>query len=65
MVGGEESAECRLCGEEEESSEHLWLRCPALETVRRRDAVGGEFEELFRDPVRSVAFLRYILRRLR
>ena len=29
MTGMSETDSCRLCAEEEESSEHLWLRCPA------------------------------------
>ena len=30
LVGIYEDAVCRLCGEEVESAEHLWLRCSAL-----------------------------------
>ncbi|KAG8242215.1 hypothetical protein J6590_108229 [Homalodisca vitripennis] len=35
-VGLSQADECRLCGEEEESAEHIWLDCPAiLETQKR------------------------------
>ena len=30
LVAVAEDADCRLCGEEVESAEHLWLRCLAL-----------------------------------
>ena len=30
MTGMSETDSCRLCAEEKESSEHLWLRCPAF-----------------------------------
>ena len=41
MTGMSEADSCRLCAEEEESSEHLWLRCPAFITERQR-LVPGE-----------------------
>jgi len=34
LVTRSESAECRLCGEDEESAEHLWLQCRALDAAR-------------------------------
>ena len=34
ITGEADSAECRLCYEDEESSEHLLLDCPALSNVR-------------------------------
>ena len=48
---------CRLCGEEEESSEHLWLRCPALAELRHRTGLGEKMEELVKDPVSAQALL--------
>ncbi|KAG8285976.1 hypothetical protein J6590_070323 [Homalodisca vitripennis] len=33
------SNECRLCGEEEESAEHIWLDCPAIVETRKRHLV--------------------------
>ncbi|KAG8268444.1 hypothetical protein J6590_025756 [Homalodisca vitripennis] len=27
---------CKLCGEEEESAEHIWLDCPAIVETRKR-----------------------------
>ena len=35
-----ETDSCRLCAEEEESSEHLWLRCPAFIADRQRLGLG-------------------------
>ena len=34
LTGETDSAECRLCNEDEESSSHLLLDCPALSGVR-------------------------------
>ena len=39
---------CRLCAEEEESYEHLWLRCPAFIAERQRLGLGRAFDELVR-----------------
>ena len=36
LLGEAESAECRLCGEEEETSEHVLCECPALNETRFR-----------------------------
>ena len=36
ITGETDSAECRLCNEDEESSEHLLCTCPALSGVRQR-----------------------------
>ena len=55
----------RLCAEEEESSEHLWLRCPAFIAERQRLGLGRTFDELVRLPCASLALLRIIFRRLR
>ena len=65
MVGLLEDSTCRLCGREEETSEHLWLRCESLEERRMGSFVGRSYEELFVYPVRAVAFLRCILSRLK
>jgi ribonuclease HI len=66
MVGLVESAACRLCGGgEEESSEHLWVQCPALEALRFRHGLGRSLRELVEDPVRSLAMLSIVLSRLR
>ena len=40
MTGMSETDSCRLCAEEEESSEHLWLRCPAFIAERQRLGLG-------------------------
>ena len=65
MVGREEDEICRLCGEEEESSEHLWVRCPALALLRFQHELGTSLNELVESPVRAMALLRVILSRLR
>ena len=56
---------CRLCAEEEESSEHLWLRCPAFISERQRLGLGRTFDEPVRLPCASLALLRIIFRLLR
>ena len=65
MTGMSETNSCRLYAEEEESSEHLWLRCPAFITERQRLGLGRTFDELVRLPCASLALLRIIFRRLR
>ncbi|KAG8256585.1 hypothetical protein J6590_065297 [Homalodisca vitripennis] len=32
-VGLSQTEECRLCGEEEESAEHIWLNCPGISEI--------------------------------
>ena len=39
LVGILEDAVCRLCGEKVESTEHLWLRCPALLVERHHSDI--------------------------
>ena len=65
MTGMSETDSCRLCAEEEESSKHLWLRCPAFIAKRQRLGLGRTFDELVRLPCASLALLRIIFRRLR
>ena len=65
LVGRTEDPTCRLCGEEEETAEHLWTRCPALELRRRQLGLGLEMRELTDNPGGAQALLGYILRRLR
>ncbi|XP_077455370.1 uncharacterized protein LOC144073431 [Stigmatopora argus] len=65
LVGKSDSDRCRLCDEETESSEHLWLRCPALMTESYHRGLGNSLDELIRVPVAALALLRVILRRLR
>ncbi len=55
---------CRLCDKEEESFDHLWLRCPAFDADRQRMDRGASLDELVRPPERAQALLRIILRRL-
>ena len=65
MTGMSETDSCRLCAEEEESSEHLWLRCPAFIAERQRHGLWRTFDELVCLPCASLALLRIIFRRLR
>ena len=64
MTGMSETDSCRLCAEEEESSEHLWLRCPAFIAERQCLGLGRTFDELVRLPCASLALLRIIFSRL-
>ena len=65
MTGMSEMDSCRLCAEEEESSEHLWLQCPAFIAECQSIGLGRTFDELVRLPCASLALLRIIFRRLR
>ena len=65
VTGMSETDGCRLCAKEEESSEHLWLRCPAFIAERQRFGLGRTFNELVCLPCASLALLRIIFRRLR
>ncbi len=55
---------CRLCDNEEESYDHLWLRCPAFDADCQGLDLGASLDELVPLPVRAKALLRIILRRL-
>ncbi len=55
---------CRLCDNEEELYDHLWLRCPAFDADRQRLDLGASLDELIRLPVEAQTLLRIILRRL-
>ena len=65
MTGMSEIDSCRLCAEEEESSEHPCLRCPAFIVERQCLGLGMTFDELVRLPCASLALLRINFRRLR
>ena len=65
MTSMSETDSFRLCAEEEESSEHIWLPCPAFIAERQRLCLGRTFDELVRLPCASLALLRIIFRRLR
>ena len=64
MTGMSETDSCRLCTDEEESSEHLWLQCPAFIAEHQHLGLGRTFDELVRLPCTSLVLLRIILRRL-
>ena len=53
MTGMSETDSCRLCAEEEESSEHLRLRCPAFIAECQRLGLGRTFDELLHLPSAS------------
>ncbi len=53
-----------LCKNEEESYDHLWLRCMAFDADRQRLDLGAFLDEFVRLPERAQALLRIILRRL-
>ncbi len=55
---------CRLCDNEEESYDHLWLRCPVFDADRQKLDRGASPDELVRLLARAQALLRIILRRL-
>ena len=64
MVGRTEDPTCRLCQMGEESSEHLWMECGALEALRRRHQLGRSMTELVEHPLQAWAMLGEILSRL-
>lgn len=59
-----DSAQCTLCHEEEQTNQHLWTRCPALQMARASTGMGRKMDELCENPIRCMALLRRILRRL-
>ncbi len=63
-ISRSEETMCRLCDNEKESYDHLWLRCPAFDADRQRLDLGASLDELVRLPERAQALLRIILRRL-
>ena len=64
ITGMSETDSCRLNTEEDESSEHQWLRCPSFIAERQHLGLGRTFDELVRLPCASLALLRIIFRHL-
>jgi hypothetical protein len=65
MIGETGETGCRLCGKGEETCEHLWVECEALEALRHRYELGRDLAELVERPVPAMALLSALLRRLR
>ncbi len=65
LLNRSEEATCRLCNDEDETYDHLWLRCPAFDADRKRLDLGESIDELTRFPTRAQTLLWIILRRLR
>ncbi len=64
LISRSEETMCRLCDNEEDSYDHLWLRCPAFDADRQRPDLGASLDELVRLPERAQALLRIITRHL-
>ena len=65
LVGASKVADRRFCGEDVESAEYIWQRCPALLVERHHSNLGHTMDELVRLPRAAQTLLRIILRRLR
>ncbi len=65
LINRSEEATCRICNDEDETYDHLWLCCPAFNADRKRLDLGVSIGELTRFPTRAQAGLWIILRRLR
>lgn len=64
MVGKSDTAQCRLCGAEEESTRHVWMECPEMEDLRWRYGLSGDMAELVENPVSVETLITRMLRRL-
>ena len=64
FVGVSGYAICQLCGEEVESAEHTWKRCPAFLVECHHSDLGHRMDELVHLPCTDLALLMIILRRL-
>ncbi len=64
LINRSEEATCRICNDEDETCDHLWLRCPALDADRKRLDLGESIDELTHFSTRAQALLWIILRRL-
>ena len=65
MVKRDEFETCRWFGEEEESSEHQWIRCPAMTLLWLQHKLGTSLSELVESKFWAMTLLRIILSRLR
>jgi hypothetical protein len=62
MIGETGETDCTLCGKGEETCEHLWVECEALEALRHRHEIGRDLSELVERPVPAMALLSSLLR---
>ncbi len=65
LINRSEETMCHVCDNVEESHDHLWLRCPAIDEDRQRLDLGVYLAELVRLQARAQVLLRIILRCLR
>ncbi len=65
MINRSKEATCWICNDEDETYDHLWLRCPAFDADRRRLDLGVSIAELTRFLARAQALLGLLLRRWR
>ncbi len=50
LINRSEEATCRICNDEDETYDHLWLRCPAFDAERLRLDLGESIENLHLSP---------------
>ncbi len=55
LIDRSEEATCRICNDEDETYDHLWLRCPTFDADRKRLDLGASIDELTRFPVPAQA----------
>ncbi len=65
LINRSEEATCRLCNDEDETYDYLWLRSPAFDADRKRLDLWESIDEPTRFPTRAQTLLWIILRRLR
>ncbi len=64
LINRSEEFTCRIYNDEDETYDHLWLRCPAFDVDRKRLDLGESIDIFTCFPLRAQALLWIILRRL-
>ncbi len=64
LINRSEETRCRLCANEEESCDYLWLHYLAFDADSQRLDLGASLDELIHLEAKANAFLRIIPRRL-